>query len=237
VLRYLDSEGVPLSSAVSSSASATLPLAATTADWTLLKGGLDNPGLFGITNCTYARIFQASAVSSSSSSATVTVATTALNAGLSSVSFDLNAGARLYRAESEVYYVGLNSSSRPSLYRLRFIATPSGSLTSQMEELVEGVESMQLLYGQGAASSSAPSGTLSTLQVASDISSTEAAWRRVVSVQVGLVIASPDTANAVQAKSSNALIAQGVTFTAPSDARTRAVYQSTITLRNRLYGN
>jgi type IV pilus assembly protein PilW len=96
---------------------------------------------------------------------------------------------------------------------------------------------MQLLYGQGAASSSAPSGTLSTLQVASDISSTEAAWRRVVSVQVGLVIASPDTANAVQAKSSNALIAQGVTFTAPSDARTRAVYQSTITLRNRLYGN
>jgi type IV pilus assembly protein PilW len=237
VLRYLDAQGVPLSSAVSSSAGAVLPVIATTADWTLLKGGLDNPGLFGITNCASARIFHASAVTTTSSSATVTVAATTLNSALSSASFDFGAGARLYRAESEVYYVGLNSSSRPSLYRVRFIATPGGSLTSQMEELVEGIESMQLLYGQSASSSSVPSGALSTLQTASNIGSTEAAWRRVLNVQVGLVAASPDAVSAAQAQSSNALIAQGITFTAPSDGRARGVYQSTITLRNRLYGN
>lgn len=236
VLRYLDSPGVPLSTNVSATGATTLPVTATAAEWNLLKGGLDNPGLFGITNCASAMIFQASAVTAASS---VTVASTALNAGLSTAAFDFNASARLYRAESEVYYVGLNNTtSRPSLYRLRFIATPGGALASQQEELVEGIESMQLMYGQSQISNTTtPSGVISTLQTASAIGSTEAAWRRVLSVQIGLIASSPDVASAAKAASSNALIAQGVTFTVPSDGRARSTYQSTVALRNRLYGN
>ncbi len=238
VLRYLEAQGLPISAAVNGG-TPVLQLSASTVDWSLFKGGLDNPGLFGITDCDNAMVFQAAAVSAASS---VTVGATSLNAGLAGVNFQFAQGAELYRAESEVYYVGLNSDNRPSLYRVRFSVVPGGNTwITQQEELVEGVESMQLLYGQDLVSSTTPSGTISSLLTAtgveSSMSDTETAWRRVVAVQIGLVMASPERASAVQAEGTSVLSAQGVTFTAPGDGRARSVYQSTVTLRNRLYGN
>ena len=50
-------------------------------------------------------------------------------------------------------------------------------------------------------------------------------------------MASPEPASATQATADNRLTTQGVTFITPDDARARSVYQSTVTLRNRLYGN
>lgn len=238
VLRYLDGQGVPLSAAVNSAAPA-LALTATSADWSLLQGGLDNPGLFGITGCDDAVVFQASAVSPAAS---VTVGATPLNAALGNVNFKFPQGAMLYRAESEVYYVGLNEDSRPSLYRVRFTAAPgAAAVTAQKEELVEGVESMQLLYGQDQVSTTVPTGAVGRLLTADGIqasmSDPQAAWRRVLAVQVGLVMSSPERASSAQAATTHALTVQGVTFSAPDDARVRTGYQSTVTLRNRLYGN
>ncbi|MGL4690972.1 MAG: PilW family protein [Stenotrophomonas maltophilia] len=56
-------------------------------------------------------------------------------------------------------------------------------------------------------------------------------------MQLGLVLESPDPSAAAQANDAAALTALGVTFTAPKDGRFRTVYQTTIAVRNRLYGN
>ncbi|SEL73984.1 type IV pilus assembly protein PilW [Pseudoxanthomonas sp. GM95] len=240
VLRYLEGQGLPITTAVNSG-TPNFTISPSTTDWSLFKGGITTPGLFGITTCDNAIVFQAKTASATS----VTVAATTLNAGLSAINFQFPQGAELYRAESEVYYVGLNSDSRPSLYRARFTAAPDGGITALTEELVEGVESMQLLYGQDSPTSSTPGGSVTQLvtadQIDTSMSSSEAAWRRVITVQIGLVMASPEVASATQVDSSNTqtagLTAQGVTFTAPNDGRARTVYQSTVTLRNRLYGN
>lgn len=238
VLRYLEGQGLPIATAVNG-ATPTFAISPSAADWTLFKGGIAAPGLFGITTCDNAIVFQAAAVSPAAS---VSVGATALNAGLANVNFKFPQGAELYRAESEVYYVGLNSQTqRPSLYRVRFTAAPGGALTTQSEELVEGVENMQLLYGQDQAAGTTPSGAVTQLLTAAQVDASmgdpEKAWRRVVSVQIGLVMASPEPASAAQATADNRLTTQGVTFITPDDARARSVYQSTVTLRNRLYGN
>lgn len=239
VLRYLDGEGVPIAAAATGAAP-VLALAATADDWNLVKGGLDNPGLFGLTNCDTATVFHAQ---SASKSQVAVGAATGLNAGATTASFAFDQGALLYRAESEIYYVGLNTSTnRPSLYRVRFIAAPAAAAVSYVkEELVEGVENMQILYGQDSTTASSPTGAVARLDTASGIQASDAdkekAWRRVVSVQLGLLLTSPDPASAQAPEAGNELVAQGVRFTPPADGRMRTVYQTTVTLRNRLYGN
>jgi len=151
----------------------------------------------------------------------------------------------LYRAESVVYYIGYDATNKQSsLYRVRFDAAPGGALTaSAPEALVEGVRNMQLLYGQDhkLSATGAPSGFIDRQGTAADVeaslSPADAAWRRVGAVQLGLVLESPDPSAAAQANDAAALTALGVTFTAPKDGRFRTVYQTTIAVRNRLYGN
>lgn len=225
VLRYLAPEG-----AFASAPSGNMfPLVTDAASWEKLRGGIENPGLFGITNCNSASIFQASAASAAAVTA---------NKALANV---YAKGALLYRAESEIYYVGLNAASVPSLYRLRYNIAPGVAEGHYVkEELVEGVANMQLLYGQDSvtAAASAPSGIIDSRYTAETLGVDADAWRRVGSVQVGLLLVSPNRSSAAAPAAANAaLVAQGVTFTPPSDGNYRNVYQSTIALRNRLFGN
>ncbi|MFT4198736.1 MAG: PilW family protein [Pseudoxanthomonas sp.] len=226
VLRYLAPEGAFVAAAA---ADGTYTLDTDAASWEKLRGGIASPGLFGISNCHSATIFQAS------DAAAAAVKANAAPANLYA------AGALLYRAESRIYYVGLNASGVPALYRLRYVATPGtedGSYTK--EELVEGVASMQLLYGQDRASAaaSAPSGAIDSQYTAATLGRDADAWRRVGSVQIGLVLVSPNPASAVAPQVADAaLVAQGVSFASPADGRYRNVYQSTVALRNRLFGN
>jgi len=106
------------------------------------------------------------------------------------------------------------------------------------------VENMQLLYGQDRELDSAkpPTGYIDRQYTAAQVESTAPAavadaWRRVGAVQIGLVLSSPERAAAEQAGDAHKLNALGVTFSPPSDSRFRSVYQTTIALRNRLYGN
>lgn len=238
VLRYLAPEGVPITTIGGTLAQPVFNVDA--GRWSVLQSGVTNPGLFGVSDCMTGTVFQAAATSSTAG--TVSAGAAPNNTG--SFTNVFTAGqAMLYRAESVIYYVGRNASNRPSLYRLRYSATPSGALTTTAEELVEGVENLQLIYGQDKEldASKSPTGFIDAQRTADEVATSVAlatdGWRRVGSVQVGVVLASPDSAASGQAAAANELNALGVSFTAPADGRFRTVYQTTVALRNRLYGN
>lgn len=238
-LRYLAPEGVPVTGITGSITEPVFGFDSTR--WDVLRTGVTNPGLFGVADCLHTVVFQAAAVDPATGSVT---AGAAPNNDVASFNTAFTSGqSLLYRAESIVYYVGLNGSGRPSLYRSRFTATPGGVLTSESDELVEGVENLQFLYGQDRVVDPVlePSGFIDRQVVASGVPtgafSSSDSWRRVGAVQVGLVVVSPDRAGSTEAAAGNELNAAGVTYDPPSDGRYRATYQTTVALRNRLYGN
>jgi type IV pilus assembly protein PilW len=116
----------------------------------------------------------------------------------------------------------------------------------QPEELVEGVESMQLLYGMDEnLPDDYPRGNVERVRIASAVNATPTAnpnnaqsdeWRRVATVQVGLLMRSADRATAEQAQ--RAPLVLGVQMNpASSDGFYRSVYETTVVLRNRMFGN
>lgn len=208
-----------------------------------LTEGVTNPGLFGVTDCINAAVFEATTINAGTGTMTVAISGANESGLLGSQSF-VTGQAIVYRAESVVYYVGINGGGNPALYRLRYTLQPGAStLTKANEELVEGIESLQLQYGQDSrtAANERPTGNIGSSVIASDLEPAAdqvTAWRRVGLIQVGLVARSPDPAAAAQADAAIApLSALGVRVTAPEDARYRTVYEDSIALRNRLFGN
>jgi len=209
-----------------------------------LTEGLSNPGLFAIADCMQAAVFRANTTNMTTGQ--MTVASGNLNrSGFADTTPFTSGQAMVYRAESMVYYVGLNGNDNPALYRMRYVAAPgAAAVTIVREELVEGIESLQLQFGQdnNTAAAQTPSGNIgSSLTADSLIPATdpETAWRRVGLVRVGLLARSTEPAAAAQRDASVAtrLSALGVTFTPPDDTRYRSIYEDSVALRNRLFGN
>lgn len=238
-LRYLMPDGVPVTASAGTTGQPVFSF--DKARLAVLQSGLSDPGLYGAADCASATIFQARAVDKAAG--TITFGAAPNNTG--NFTRPVTAGqAMLHRAESALYYVGYDAASaRSSLYRVRFSAVPNGALVAGAPEaLVEGVENMQLLYGQDRGLTSVyptgfidRQGTAETVEASANPAAN--AWRRVGAVQMGLVMASPDPSAAPQADQKAVLTSMGVTYTAPTDGRMRAVYQTTIALRNRLFGN
>lgn len=238
-LRYLAPEGVPVTAIAGSVAEPRFGF--DPARWDVLRSGTEMPGLYGVADCLHSVVFQASALDTSVGS--IVAGTSALNVNGFTNGFT-DGQSYLHRAESIVYYVGTNGRGGASLYRARFTATPGGNLGFDRQEMVEGVENLQLLFGQDRELDPArpPTGYIDRHRIAGDIHTDAAApgaagWRRVGAVQVGLLTASPERAAAPVAIEGNELRAAGVTYTVPGDGRYRATYQTTVALRNRLYGN
>ncbi|WP_242015482.1 PilW family protein [Stenotrophomonas hibiscicola] len=239
VLRYLMPDGVPITAIGGVPGKPIFSF--DKARLAVLQSGVSNPGLYGAADCASVTIFQARAVDKGAG--TVTFGDAPNNAG--NFTRPVTTGqAMLHRAESALYYIGYDAAiARSSLYRVRFTAIPNGALVANAPEaLVEGVENMQLLYGQDRGLTDVyPTGFIDRQGTAETVqgSTNPAAngWRRVGAVQLGMVMSSPDPSAAPQADQNAALTSLGVTFTAPADGRMRAVYQTTIALRNRLFGN
>lgn len=234
VLRYLSNEGAPVDQIGTTGTAETVRVVP--GRWDALTGdGVATPTLFGIADCSYVDVF------AGTGSGTITVAASASPA--------TNFGGRytpqpsgqtsLYRAESLVYYIGQRGEpgAEPALYRARF----NGAVYAT-EELVEGIENLQILYGRDRETNLAtnpPSGYIDVQTVANAGGAWGADdWRRVGLVQVGLLARSPDPAAAGQAAADQRSML-GLDFAPPAtnDARYRATYEATIALRNRLYGN
>lgn len=95
---------------------------------------------------------------------------------------------QLLRLRSRAYYVGLidGDGNRPALFRMDFGANGT-AVVGASQELVEGVESMQVLYVVGAATDTNPS--LVTQVVTADA---VANWNDVLAVRVALLIRSTE---------------------------------------------
>ncbi len=127
-------------------------------------------------------------------------------------------GAEVILLTTRTYYIRDNAAGVPSLYRI----VGAGAA----EELVEGVESMQILYGVDTTGDF----SVDSYRTA-DWVETNTQWPNVISAQINLLIRSPDdrVANAAQTYNFN-----GANITA-TDRRLRQAYSSTITLRNRTF--
>jgi type IV pilus assembly protein PilW len=247
-----------------------MPVASTTGPVTLTydesastssKAASAGSGLYAIANCGAASVFAASAVPSATSMSVqigglnkTALGYTAPSANTyvtENYSYAANQ-TWLYRAETMAYYVRLNPNGVPSLFRTRWTAKPGvDELTADTQEMVEGVESMQLLYGQDSASVTAtfPSGYIDKTSAANDLGSpapdtanpaaaatAAQLWRRVGAVQLGLLVRGTGDRAAVD-QSTTHLRVLNVDMTTPNDGQYRSTYESTIALRNRLFGN
>lgn len=203
----------------------------------LEEDGVD-PGLFGIADCMSAGFFHAKAVNKATGRIEVNTNNAGIPATVSSLLGNepyVTGQAYVYTAETIVYYVGSNAAGRPSLYRVRYIMKPNQALTFEREELVEGIESLQLRYGIDSftAANQRPSGNMGT----STAATAATPWRRVGLVQVGLLARSIDPAAAMQRDAaSTKLSILGEEITPPADGRFRTVYENSIAIRNRLFG-
>lgn len=122
---------------------------------------------------------------------------------------------------------------------------------SDPQPIVQGVENFQVLYGtDGVTPNASPTAATDTvpdrylradqMTVASNTTATNANWRRVRSLRIGLVLRGP--ANSAQEKSAQTLYPEGsvmssssdpgTIFSAPADGRLRQVLTFTVHLRN-----
>lgn len=204
--------------------------------WPILTDeGVANPTLFGVADCSHADVF-----AGAGSSGKVVADASILQALAARYNAHPAGQTQLYRANSIVYYVAEGTSGEPALHRARY----NGGAYA-VEELVEGIESLQLLYGldETAAISptSPPVGNVSEHQTAEVLAADPAEWQRVGLVQVGMLAASPDAAASTQATSGAATDVRvlGLRYQAAADNDThyRVSYEAAIALRNRLFGN
>lgn len=219
--------------------------------------GTGSTGLYAIGNCAATSVFQGSAVGNTGMSVAVSglnksalgYTVPGTNAKVAeSYSYAPNQ-TWLYRAETMAYYVALNPGNPqvPALYRVRWTQSADGVPGQVAEEMVEGVESMQLLYGEDSAAAGATSATgfvnktATAAALGDPLPNTAAAaasalrWRRVGGVQLGLLIRG--TAERAAAEQNPSLQILNVGITAPADGNYRYTYETSIALRNRLFGN
>ena len=133
----------------------------------------------------------------------------------------------------------------PSLFRIHYTASPAAPV---VEEVVEGIDNMQILYGMDTAPGALPSGYVSQYNTSAPMNEAvnqTAAWQRVGTARIALLARSTTLANAGQntagspsgcATVANCYSMLGVNVVPPVDNNYREVYVTTIALRNRLFG-
>lgn len=184
-----------------------------------------------VSDCTGAAIFQISgySVASSNNSLGVPVNYGDLvhNAGSSpapgnwtkDLGRKFTAGAQLIRIGTVSYLIRSSArGSGPALWRV---------VDDDAREIAEGVENLQVLYGDDSDGDRVPD----AYRPASAFTSSEA-WRRVVSLRVALLVAGSGSRAGVNDPRSFDLL--GVTVGPFSDGRLRRVVTLTLALRNRL---
>ena len=128
----------------------------------------------------------------------------------------------VYMAELVAFYIGFNSDrDEPGLYRAVFSGSTMNADAVVHEELVEGIENMQLAYGATGSGE-----TVDGWYSAADVED----WSLIVAIQVGLLSRSPE--NADMQRVSQQFDLSFSTAVGPQDARLRHAFSTTIAVRN-----
>lgn len=137
------------------------------------------------------------------------------------------AGAQVARGETWAFYVGARGANLPPALFQRRLVVDSATTTARFdvtEELVEGVEMMQVRYGVDANSD----GAIEQYVTAAGVGD----WTRIAAVRVAIVARSP---NEYGTEVDGATyVVDDTTFNPVDDRRVRQVFVSTIAIRNRL---
>ncbi len=193
-------------------------------------GGKLNGSLMIACDSTKATLFQAKTVNEK----TIEVASDGISPGNSSpVSQFYGNDSQLTNYKAVIYYIADSVSGQGlSLFRKYLNVADSNSAVSPREELIEGVESMQLLYGID----SDTDDDLFANQYIKANSVTD--WERVVSVKIGLLMASEDGLLGSVGGDTNTYVVANTSIgvsgdvTHVQDRRKRYVSEMTVSLRN-----
>jgi type IV pilus assembly protein PilW len=138
------------------------------------------------------------------------------------------ADVRMITSTSRAYFIGVGANGEPALFRFNYNLGAAGT----PEELVNGVENMQILYGENLAGSAAftPTRYVTINNVSNPLN--------IVAIRISLLMRSenelnrPADGNTYQLDGTDP--ATAVTIDPINDRRMRKVFTSTITLRNKL---
>ena len=234
VLRFLGADGVPVNQIALNGGTSTVTGAVDPMK-RLVKDGVGTPTLFGIADCGHADVFAGSLDGN-------TVKATGVD--LTRYTTQPTGQTMLYRAESLVYYIGLNATT--GVNGLRRARADSTGAYATNEEVVEGIENLQLMFGLDTTPiigiTTPPVGSVTQSAVASDVTTaTDAAgagqWLRVGQVKVGLLAVSPDRSSSVAPTNRPSVLGVEFAPAASNDGRYRSGYEVSVALRNRLFGN
>lgn len=171
-----------------------------------------------IASCSRARVFQVQSIAAQ---------TLTLTGTLGSDPLYKTDAAEVFPMQTLVYYVALSSSGTTnSLYRRTFDGDNAAGLE---QELIEGVENLQLRYGVD--TDATPDGIVNSYVAANAVAN----WNTVVSVRMGLLMR---TTTAVESDTSVATtgLVNGVTVTYPTTGSKydRRVFTTTVAVRNKI---
>jgi len=203
--------------------------------------GLCDGDIVVITDCSKARVFQITGIGSvgagsctqapcanlqHAASGTPGNAITSWGGSSSPPDERFGPGSEIVKITTTDFYVGQGANGGPSLFYLETGGTP--------QELVDGVENMQVLYGEDTDSASAATAGLPNRYVtAAQVTD----WEKVVSARISLLLRSQNGARTDSDTSTyvlaGATAATGTTINPVDDHRLRQVYTTTIKLRNR----
>ncbi|MDH5649740.1 MAG: PilW family protein [Gammaproteobacteria bacterium] len=213
-------------------------------DGAAATAGLEIGDIVTIADCEKASIFQISSMNSSKTNLTHTNAANPVPGNVcsqwGSSCADKNQehkygpDAELAKLVTSVFYIARGAGGKPSLFRASL--TP-GSNQMRGEELVEGIENMQILYGEDTTSTTRSNGQPTTFLTASEVTN----WSRVVNVRISLVAATENiqgTGVDMEPDTGTYLLTGATPETATEydpvdDTRRRRVFNATVQLRNR----
>jgi type IV pilus assembly protein PilW len=179
-----------------------------------------------VTDCSQGTIFQATNTTNISSGTGVNVVHSATNTytpgNASPPTFNktYGPGSQIARFTTYAYYIRINPGNQPALYRSSLNVTGGATNAMNAEELIEGIENLQVTYGVDTNAD----GTANYYVAAGDV----ATWAQVVSARISVTVRSID--DNLASTTSNYTFNGAST----SDRRLRRNFNTTVALRNRL---
>lgn len=196
-----------------------------------LSAGIATTGdVMLVTDCSFADIFQqASTGANLDKSGFACSAAGPGNSVAQNWSTIYGVGAQVFRVQEIAYFVGFDNARGdgvPGLYRLNLA-------TGVREELVEGVENLQVHYGYSRDASQGGDGQSVRFQEDWLTADQVPNWRQVIALRISMSIRSAEIGDGDQT-SAQVFELAGSDITVPSDGRLHQPFSTTIALRNQM---